>query len=54
MIIKIMIIKNHLPQAAGPLVKDAATRPGGVLLALKNSAGLSEGVALLAAKRQQL
>ena len=53
MIIKIMIIKNDLPQAAEPPVVDAATRPGGVLLALKNSAGSSEGVALLATKRQQ-
>ena len=33
---------------------EAATRPGGMLLALKNSAGSSEGVALLATKRQQL
>ena len=33
---------------------EAATRPGGMLLALKNSVGSSEGVALLATKRQQL
>ena len=38
----------------GTIHPDGITRPGGVLLAFKNSAGSSNGVALLAAKCQQL